>query len=104
MGLGNRSARRVVCIFACKYGDPEDDVKDTKPGTVANPTNTSCLLGRLMPWERGAGAEDLVIISRPMLCSFPLHASMKNSFGFPTSVSTSHSWRKKREKLNNYFQ
>ena len=26
----------------------------------------------------------------PVLCSLPLHASRKNSFGFPTSVSTSH--------------
>ena len=30
--------------FSCKYGDPSVDVRDTNPGTVANPTKTSCLL------------------------------------------------------------
>ena len=67
-------------------------MKETNPGTVAKPTKTSCLLGKLIPWVRGArGAEDLVMSnSLPMLCSRPLQASMKNNLGFPTSEGTSH--------------
>ena len=70
-------------------------MKETNPGTVAKPTKTSCLLGKLIPCVmRGAGADDLVMInSRPMLCSRPRHASMKNNLGFPTKEGTSHIWQ-----------
>ena len=68
-----------------RYGDPAREVKDTNPGTVANPTNTSCLLGKDIPICWGSGP-DLVIITLVRLLSCPLHASMKNNFGLPSSV------------------
>ena len=78
------------------------DVKDTKPGTVANPTNTSCFLktnmmvgftshtrylGREIP--QGAAGLSSLDIWLLKLFSFPLQASMKKSFGFPTKSWTS---------------
>ena len=51
-------------FLTCRYGEPREDVKETNPGTVAKPTKTSCLFGKLIPWLRGArGADDLVMIN-----------------------------------------
>ena len=94
-----------MCWFSCKYGDPSVDVRDTNPGTVANPTKTSCLLkigskiavhftvffkshlGKEIP-QGAAGllALDIWVVK---LFSFPLHASIKKSFGLPTRSCTS---------------
>jgi len=72
---------------ACKYGDPSVDVRDTNPGTVAKPTKTSCLLGKEIPQgAAGLFALDICVVK---LFSFPLHASMKKSFGLPTKSWTS---------------
>ena len=80
------------------------EVRDTKPGTVANPTNTSCLLqwrddtlalhclplylGREIP--QGAAGLPAFAIWVEKLFSLPRHASMKNSLGLPTRSWTSH--------------
>ena len=75
---------------AWRYGEPAPEVKDTKPGTVANPTNTSCLLGSEMLDTEGGREPDLVIrgVIR-MFESRPRQASMKKSFGLPSRDLTS---------------
>lgn len=65
-----------------------EEVKDTNPGTVAKPTNMSCLLGKVMP-ELGCVADALLMMGWLKLCSLPLQASMKNNFGLPTKVEIS---------------
>ena len=75
---------------AWRYGDPEPEVKDTKPGTVAKPTKTSCLLGSEIPDTEGGREPDLVIsVVIRLLESRPRQASMKKSFGLPSRDRTS---------------
>ena len=75
---------------AWRYGEPEPEVKDTKPGTVANPTNTSCLLGSEMLDTEGGRVPDFVIRGVIMILeSRPRQASMKKSFGLPSRDLTS---------------
>ena len=79
---------------AWRYGDPEPEVKETKPGTVAKPTKTSCLLGSEIPETEGGREPDLVIrgVIR-LLESRPRQASMKKSFGLPSRDRTSLTYR-----------
>ena len=85
---------------AWRYGDPEPEVKETKPGTVANPTKTSCLLGSEIPDTEGGRGADLVIsgVIR-VLESRPRHASMKKSFGLPSRDLTSLTYIIQKQNL-----